>query len=95
MVQQLREDLWREHLQLPAGAFPARPAGGWLSLWKTNAQSKLAGLKSDPPTVVAARPLPMRFSSKNKCYMKALGVKDKGLRIMDSFEAFDLVDGEW
>ena len=48
-IKTFREKLWSEHLGL-SGPFPAEPAesdGGWLSLWTTAAEAKLANIKTN------------------------------------------------
>jgi phosphatidylserine/phosphatidylglycerophosphate/cardiolipin synthase-like enzyme len=60
-VDLLRRRLWAEHLGLAGPTDPqldTAPAGGWVELWRTQADAKLAGLKTNPGTVLPPAILP-------------------------------------
>jgi phosphatidylserine/phosphatidylglycerophosphate/cardiolipin synthase-like enzyme/uncharacterized membrane protein YbhN (UPF0104 family) len=42
----LRTRLWSEHLSSPSGSFAARPADGWLPLWRARAATNVAALNA-------------------------------------------------
>jgi phosphatidylserine/phosphatidylglycerophosphate/cardiolipin synthase-like enzyme len=44
-IPELRTRLWSEHLALPVTALGARPAGGWLPLWRESAAGFVAMLR--------------------------------------------------
>lgn len=60
----LRRRLWAEHLSFLSNGEPdlaaltTKPVNGWLDLWTTRANAKLAGLTAATPTVHDARVLP-------------------------------------
>jgi phosphatidylserine/phosphatidylglycerophosphate/cardiolipin synthase-like enzyme len=57
----LRRRLWAEHLGFADPGDPAlatAPAGGWVELWRERADTKLAGLKTAPGTVLPPCVLP-------------------------------------
>ncbi len=66
-VDLLRRRLWAEHLGLDAAdgtpnpndpLLDAAPAGGWVELWRSQADAKLTGLKNAPGTVLKPHILP-------------------------------------
>jgi phosphatidylserine/phosphatidylglycerophosphate/cardiolipin synthase-like enzyme len=92
-VDMIRDAVWCDHLAVTP--LPARPAGGWLALWKDAANGKHTGLQAKPPTVRAARPLPWRHSNKPRCYLKQLDVSRSELDLLTRFREFDLAKGKW
>ena len=60
-VDLLRRRLWAEHLGLAGPTDPqldTAPAGGWVELWRAQADAKLAGLKTNPGIVLQPAILP-------------------------------------
>jgi phosphatidylserine/phosphatidylglycerophosphate/cardiolipin synthase-like enzyme len=95
----LRRALWAEHLGLsgPTDAMLAtRPStGGWLSLWKSRAAAKLAGLTAATPTKHLCRALEWRPSEDPAKYLKLLGVDVRKLTVMEEFPGYDFNAEKW
>jgi phosphatidylserine/phosphatidylglycerophosphate/cardiolipin synthase-like enzyme len=95
---ELRRALWAEHLGLSGPGDPllaTRPAGGWLSLWKSRADAKMSGLKASPPTTHPCRVLEWRPAADPERYLKALGIDIRPFGIMEEFRGFDFASGTW
>lgn len=96
----LRRALWAEHLGLGSTdplltTMPDKKKGGWLSLWKSRAEAKLASLKgtsiSHPCRVLEWMP-----EENPKAYLKALGVDVRlQFEVLEEFKGFDFTTGKW
>lgn len=104
LVPQLREKLWREHLgylpNTPDWAnFPnAKPASGWLPLWRQRAKEKCEAIKARKKH--PAKILEWQHETDIKKYLKASGIDldnpDKlNVRCYDEAHKFDFDEGKW
>jgi hypothetical protein len=109
-IDQLRRELWAEHLgygvtaeAAEASALRTAPAGGWLSLWRERADQKLDGLRAAEPHVVDARILPFPYVGgrvpagidRPDTYLRALGVDPERIDVRDRFRSFSFREGRW
>jgi PLD-like domain len=103
-IKKFREELWSEHLGI-SGAFPAKPADGWLKLWTDAAQEKIDNVKdfalSVPGTTgpVKATAIEWKPETDAKKYLKAhsLDVRDQKVRltIRNKADEFNFLTGQW
>ena len=92
----LRRMLWAEHLGLSGpGDLTTRPAAGWLSLWKSRAAAKLAGLTAATPTKHPCRALEWRATKDPAKYLKLLGVDVRKLTVRTEFPGYDFNAQKW
>jgi phosphatidylserine/phosphatidylglycerophosphate/cardiolipin synthase-like enzyme len=92
----LRRALWAEHLGLGSPTDPlltTRPTAGWLSLWQSQANAKVANLILGSPH--GCRVLPWQAPAKPEAYLKALGVDVRDYQVMNEFRGFDFSTGKW
>ena len=109
-IDQLRRELWAEHLGFGVTAEAAEtpalrtpPADGWLSLWRTRADEKLAGLRAAETRVTDSRILPFPVIGgrvpagidRPDAYLRALGVDPGRIDVRDRFRSFSFRDGRW
>jgi hypothetical protein len=80
-VRELRARLWSEHLGLDAERLTARPAGGWLPLWRACAARNLAVLSGvvDAPHSGFVLPYSMRSTPREQ--LADLGIDPSALNI--------------
>jgi phosphatidylserine/phosphatidylglycerophosphate/cardiolipin synthase-like enzyme len=99
--EQMRKQLWVEHLGYSSASDPALaapPSGGWLDLWKTRAAAKLAGLSSSTPARHDCRVLIWNEEEDPSNYLIALGVPPASISALNVREAvpdFDFDTGQW
>jgi phosphatidylserine/phosphatidylglycerophosphate/cardiolipin synthase-like enzyme len=102
MAEQLRRQLWAEHLGLDSSSSvldPAnRPAKGWLDLWNTKADAFKAALNANPPDATEkARILAWNAETdKNVKYLETAGVTQPGtrLKVLSRFPSFNFKTGK-
>lgn len=94
----LRKTLWAEMLGLSSldPVLDTRPADGWLSLWKTKAEEKRAGLAAVPATGVPCRVLSWEPFDNPTDYLTALSIsKLERFDLLKEVQSFDFTTGEF
>ncbi len=103
-IKKFREELWSEHLGI-SGAFPAKPAEGWVKLWTDRAQEKIDNVKafalSVPGTTGPDKATAIEWKPETaaKRYLKAHGLdvdaSNVRLTIRNKADVFNFLTGQW
>ncbi|MFE5207222.1 glycoside hydrolase domain-containing protein [Streptomyces sp. NPDC056600] len=108
LAADVRRRLWAEHLGYASPAHAALqspPSGGWVKLWRTRAEAKLAGLRANPVTLHEARVLAYPpdpdatevpgDADSAEGYLEWAKARTKDLRVYEHYRRFDWEDGAW